>query len=83
MLLGSHPDVCTVGELKATSLGDPDTYRCSCGELIRACGFWRDVAARMAERGRPFDVLHAKTHINAGATPYVSRSCGRSIAAGG
>jgi hypothetical protein len=73
MLLGSHRDACTVGELKATSLGNPDTYRCSCGELIRACRFWRDVTARMAERGRPFDVLHAKTNINAGATPFVTR----------
>lgn len=73
MLLGSHRNACTVGELKATSLGNPDTYRCSCGELIRACQFWRDVTARMAELGRPFDVLHAETHINARATPFVKR----------
>lgn len=73
MLLGSHRNACTVGELKATSLGNPDTYRCSCGELIRACGFWKDVSARMAERGRPFDVLHARTNINANATPFARR----------
>lgn len=73
MLLGSHRDACTVGELKATSLGNPDTYRCSCGELIRACRFWRDVSARMADLGHEFDVLHAKTNINANATPFVSR----------
>jgi hypothetical protein len=73
MLLGSHRDACTVGELKATSLGNPDTYRCSCGELIRACRFWIDVSTRMAGLGRPFDVLHAKTNINAGATPFVNR----------
>ena len=29
MLLGSHPDVCTVGELKATSLGNVEEYLCS------------------------------------------------------
>ncbi len=73
MLLGSHRHACTVGELKATSLGNPDTYRCSCGELIRACRFWKDVSARMAELGHPFDVLQAKTNINASATPFVRR----------
>lgn len=73
MLLGSHRHACTVGELKATSLGNPDTYRCSCGELIRACGFWKDVSARMSERGRPFDVLRARTNINANAAPLARR----------
>jgi len=71
MLLASHPDVCTTGELKATSLGDPDRYRCSCGSLIRQCPFWNDVAARMGARGQPFDITRADTHISSGATPYV------------
>ena len=39
MLLGSHPDVCTAGELKAASVGDVDAYRCSCGAPILQCGF--------------------------------------------
>lgn len=73
MLLASHPDICTTGELKATSLGDPDRYRCSCGALIRQCRFWNDVAARMAARGHRFDVSRAETHISAGATPYVQK----------
>jgi hypothetical protein len=70
MLLGSHSEVCTVGELKATSLGDPARYRCSCGELIRQCPFWTNVSRRMAERGCPFDVTNARTNIDAGADPY-------------
>jgi len=37
MLLNSHPEICTVGELKATSLGDPDSYYCSCRNKIREC----------------------------------------------
>ena len=73
MLLASHPDVCTTGELKATSLGDPARYRCSCGALIRQCGFWNDVTARMAARGHAFDITRAGTHITAGATPYVQQ----------
>ncbi len=70
MLLGSHPDVCTVGELKATSLGDPERYRCSCGARIRECAFWRDLAHGMAARGFDFDVTRAATHITAGANGY-------------
>src|SRR5438552_1889794 len=64
MLLGSHPEVCTVGELKATSLGDPDTYRCSCGALIRDCEVWDGVSRSMAARGHAFDIPRAETHIS-------------------
>ncbi|HEY7172899.1 MAG TPA: hypothetical protein VH417_18735 [Vicinamibacterales bacterium] len=73
MLLGSHPEVCTVGELKATSLGDPATYRCSCGELIRECRFWTNVSRRMTERGFAFDVTNARTNVDAGADRYQRR----------
>ena len=68
MLLASHPDVCTTGELKAQSLGDPDKYRCSCGALIRQCEFWNDIAARMASRGHVFDITRSETHLTADAT---------------
>jgi sulfotransferase family protein len=73
MLLGSHPEVCTVGELKATSLGDPAAYRCSCGELILGCGFWTNVSRRMADRGFPFDITNARTNVDAGANRYIRR----------
>jgi len=42
-LLSQHPDICSVGELKANNLGDVSAYRCSCGEFIRRCAFWRKV----------------------------------------
>jgi hypothetical protein len=70
MLLGSHPEVCTVGELKATGIGDPDHYRCSCGAPIRECPFWNDVSRRMAVRGCRFDVAAAGTSIDARASSY-------------
>lgn len=64
MLLGAQPGACTAGELKATSLGDPESYRCSCRELIRACPFWSEVSAAMAERQIPeFDITRAGTSI--------------------
>jgi sulfotransferase family protein len=64
MLLGSHPEVCTVGELKATNLGDPDRYRCSCRELIRKCLFWTGISHDLALRGFPFDIVRAGTHFD-------------------
>lgn len=73
MLLGSHPEICTAGELKATSLGDPDHYRCSCRELIRQCPFWAEVRSAMARRGFDFDVTRAGTDVRSSGSPYVRR----------
>ena len=55
-LLATHPDVASVGEMDGLiPAEDPERYRCSCGELVRACGFWRAVAAEMQARGESFD----------------------------
>ena len=72
-LLGSHPEISTVGELKATSLGDLERYRCSCGAFIRQCPFWALVRDRMRSHGIDFDITRAGTDIRTGATPYVQR----------
>ena len=56
MLLGAHPQICTAGELKITSLGDPQRYLCSCGARIRECRFWTAVSRRMQDAGFAFDV---------------------------
>jgi Sulfotransferase family len=53
-LLAQHPRIATIGELKATKMGDVAEYRCSCGALIGECGFWKLVAMRCEERGIPF-----------------------------
>jgi hypothetical protein len=71
MLLGTHPEVCTAGELKATSLGDPTRYRCSCGQPIRQCAFWSGVSRVMAGKGLVFDITEAGTSIQASRNPYV------------
>ncbi len=73
MLLGAHPQVCTVGELKATSLGAPNRYRCSCRELIKHCPFWARVREAMAARGYDFDITHAGTDLGSGSTSYTRR----------
>jgi hypothetical protein len=65
MLLGAHADICTNGELKFTNLGELDKYRCSCGEPIRACPFWRSVSDSMKRRGHTFDLENAGTDYRA------------------
>lgn len=73
MLLGSHPDTVTVGELKATSLGDIEKYRCSCKELIKDCSFWNGIEANMKALGQDFDITNAQTDIRSNASEYVLR----------
>ena len=73
MLLGRHPELCTVGELKATSLGDVHRYRCSCGSLIEGCEFWRRVAESMGRKGFNYKVTQAATHIRAGMSAYARK----------
>lgn len=73
MLLATHPDVCTVGELKATNLGAPERYRCSCGEWIAQCPFWTEVSAEMAGEGMDFDITDAGTDFRSGADSNYTR----------
>lgn len=73
ILLGSHPEICTVGELKATSMGDVDRYLCSCRAKIRMCPFWAGVRGDMADRGFDFDITDAGTDLAFGAGPYLRR----------
>ncbi|MDH3514698.1 MAG: sulfotransferase [Gammaproteobacteria bacterium] len=73
MLLGAHPDICTVGELKITSLGDPENYRCSCQRLIRQCPFWTAVQNDMRQRGHDFDIAHAGTDLIGGSRGVARR----------
>lgn len=64
-LLATHSKVATIGELKATSMGDIEQYACSCGRLIRACPFWRQVTEGLGRRGVSFDVGDFRTHFRA------------------
>jgi len=63
MVLGSHPQIATIGEMKLSSkaMGDLDHYRCSCGEVIHRCRFWEQVRDGMMRRGFTFDLADAMT----------------------
>ena len=72
MLLGAHPDACTIGELKGIEV-EVETYRCSCGELIRECDFWQRVNSAMRRRGFEFEITAAGTNIQKGIPPHLRR----------
>ena len=73
MLLNAHPEIATVGELKASALGDPDHYLCSCRKKIRECAFWSDVGEAMKRKGHPFSITRAGTDLRSISSPYVTR----------
>lgn len=72
MLLGAHPEACTVGELKGVR-GNPETYRCSCGTLVEQCEFWRRVSGAMAQRGLRFGITAAGTDVQDSHHQFVRR----------
>lgn len=63
LLLANNPDIATVGELKATAMGDISAYFCSCGELLTVCPFWREVKQSMLKQGRDVLFDDFKTHF--------------------
>ena len=66
-LLGSHPQVATVGELGIAPRAKttPEEYFCSCQKPIRDCPFWQRVTREMAERGYEFDIWDAELEFRA------------------
>jgi hypothetical protein len=78
MLLGSHPQIATMGEMKLSTqaIGDLAHYRCSCGNLIQACAFWQRVKADMAAQGFDFDLACAGTDYRIRDSRYVRRLLG-------
>lgn len=62
-LLGTHPQIATIGELKATARGDMDTYQCSCGARMLDCPFWLRVRQELSRRGVDLDLHDFGTHF--------------------
>jgi len=75
MLLGSHPQLATVGELTLSpqAMGDLARYRCSCGSPIRECRFWQEVTEGMRRRGVAFDLAQAGTDYREVESRYARR----------
>ncbi len=62
-LLAPHPDIATIGELKASKVSNTEGYRCSCGELITECDFWRTITEKITAQGGFFSVKDWRTHF--------------------
>jgi hypothetical protein len=73
LLLADHPDIATVGELKASAMGDISTYYCSCGELLTACPFWDKVQQMMLGQGRKLSFDNFNTHFQDSKNPLSRR----------
>ena len=70
MLLGMHPRVCSIGEVKAPALGAASDYRCSCGQPITACDFWQALEREVQARGPRLDLFGGSTDIRRAPTAY-------------
>lgn len=57
ILLGAHPEIATVGEMNGVNSArvDISRYRCSCGQLLTECRFWRTIQQNMQDRGFEFE----------------------------
>jgi hypothetical protein len=55
IVLNSHPDVVSVGEMGPSERFGDAGYMCSCGRRIVECEFFAGVRIRMAEMGVDFD----------------------------
>lgn len=64
MLLNSHPDVATIGELSPGHIEDLSFYLCSCGIRIRECPFWRYITIAMKENNNHFNLQNFGTRFD-------------------
>lgn len=60
MLLGGHPRIATIGEMKGGQ-EDLTTYGCSCGALFAKCPFWTRLIEVLNERGFVYDLSDRRT----------------------
>ncbi|HSJ45314.1 MAG TPA: sulfotransferase [Euzebyales bacterium] len=84
-LLHSHPDCASIGAATGlTPRVDVATYRCSCGALFVDCPFWKSVATRTMELGRPVDVYQTgywSTHVRMSRRRWLNGLLVRSLGA--
>lgn len=70
LLLGDHPQIATVGELKMASDGYRDDATCSCNRAMNHCPFWREAARRLRAKGLDLTADSFHTHVGKRRTPF-------------
>lgn len=73
MLLGSHPGICTIGEVKWLGGTDPASYRCSCGQTLAECAFWDRLATELRSCHPPLQLFGGPSDIRRSASAYERR----------
>lgn len=71
-VLARHPEIATIGELKASALGDINKYLCSCGERLLDCQFWKSVKQVAKAHGEELQLDLWRTRIESDS-PLVNR----------
>ena len=74
-LLGSHPEIATVGMLTGPANHlDLKTYRCSCGQLFQQDPFWQAVTEKVNAYGLSYSLdEHMGTRIELGGNTLMRR----------
>jgi hypothetical protein len=73
MLLGSHDETVTVGELAPSGIVDPSNYRCSCRAFLAECPFWSRIAGEMRGGGIDFTLTDFGTRFRDGQSSLERR----------
>lgn len=55
LVLNTHTEVFTVGHTTGWAYPEGEEFYCSCGEELNDCGFWKNIAAAMRNKGLPFE----------------------------
>ena len=82
LLLDTHPEICSVGELKVGALGDLDNYLCSCRRKIVTCPFWSEVRENVQQSGEEFELNDPRTDIRATKNPLLRKLLGPMVRGG-
>ena len=73
MLLGSHPQAATIGEMAGTQKRKDQNYLCSCGNKARECPFWKKVIQKMADKGYTIDIGDFGTRFEYPGNSFINR----------
>lgn len=63
-LMANHSEISTIGELKATSLGNISKYNCSCGSPFLECDFWINLQKGLQADGVQFQADNFGTNFS-------------------
>ena len=73
LLLNSHPDLATLGELTSGAVRGVPAYRCSCRRPIGECAFWGRLSAAVRPRHPAFDLATFGIRFEPEAPGWVRR----------